>query len=73
MKNPFRRTKAWPLGHPFVNPHYQPRRGGLRLFWADKRKGRATHQDISRWMPHSGAQEAARRLRQMEAHANGRR
>ncbi|PZR89750.1 MAG: hypothetical protein DI537_20315 [Stutzerimonas stutzeri] len=66
--------REWPLSHPHVNPHYRKRKGGLLYFIVgrgNKPEKRATAQDIGRWMPHNGAREMARRVRQRQARANG--
>lgn len=60
--------------HPHANPH-RGRLGHKGYFWAlftmkngDRLIGRV---DGSRWMPHQGEQEIARRLRQAEGRSNG--
>ena len=63
---------TWPRNHRHVNPHYRERKGGLLYFWMKRRNGSSfvSAQDVGRWMPHNGAREMARRVRQMER-ANG--
>lgn len=64
---------TWPRNHRHVNPYYRERKGGLLYFIVgrgNKHVQRVTAQDVGRWMPHNGAREMARRVRQMER-ANG--
>lgn len=65
--------KSWPFNHPHVNPYYRERQGGVRHFIVgrtNKSYPQITAQDVGRWMPHNGAREMARRVRQREARAN---
>jgi len=62
--------KTWPHNHLHVNPHYRERQGGLMYFYVGGtiggRHSKVTAQDVGRWMPHNGAREMARRVRQMD-------
>ena len=64
---------SWPQDHPHCNPRHRDygRRGYLQIVEERKDdKGRRfnviTIRDFSRWMPHQGERECARRRRRME-------